>query len=114
MTSKFLEETNKDFKEFMEATPVNPPREIQERVFALVRHDLNPNPWFIFSKLSFIHLVVGGITLSLCPQFGVRVFGEGLGVMRLFLPFGTYGCIALCGAFFVGASFVCVWHYSST
>ncbi len=24
--------------------------------------------------------------------------------MRFFLPFGTYGCVALCGAFFVGAT----------
>lgn len=104
MTSKFLEETNKDYREFMEAEPINPPREVREHIFSLVHRDLNPNPWLIFSKLSLIHLAMGLVTLSLCPQFGVRIFGEGLGVMRFFLPFGTYGCIALCGAFFVGAS----------
>ncbi len=104
MTSKFLEETNNDFQDFMEAESINPPRELQDKIFTRVHRDLNPNAWFIFSKLSLIHLTVGLVTLSLCPQFGVRIFGEGLGVMRFFLPFGTYGCISLCGAFFVGAS----------
>lgn len=104
MNSKFLEETNKEFQEFMEADPVAPPREISEKLLAFVRRELNPSPWLIFSKLSFIHLVVGVLTLSLCPQFGVRFLGEGPGVMRLFVPFGAYGCIALCGAFFVGMS----------
>lgn len=104
MNSKFLDETNKDFKEFVEADSTNPPRELKENIFSLVHRDLNPNPWFIFSKLSLIHLTVGLLTLSLCPQFGIRFFGEGLGVMRFFLHFGAYGCIALCGAFFVGTS----------
>lgn len=104
MNSKFLEETNKEFQEFMEADSIAPPMEVSEKILVFVHRELNPNPWFIFSKLSFIHLAVGVLTLSLCPQFGVRFFGEGLGLMRLFIPFGTYGCITLCGAFFVGMS----------
>ncbi|MBK9294165.1 MAG: hypothetical protein IPM57_06920 [Oligoflexia bacterium] len=105
MTSKFLEETNNDFKEFTEIEPIRPPQKITEQLFIFVHRDLNPNPWYIFSKLSLIHFVVGIVTLSFCPQFGVRFFGEGIGVMRFFLQFGTYGCMVLCGAFFVGSSF---------
>lgn len=104
MTSKFLEETNSEFREFMEATPIPPPRNVQEKIFALVHQDLNPSAWFVFSKMALIHLLSGLITLSLCPQFGFRIFGEGLGIMKVFLPLGAYGCIALCGAFFVGIS----------
>lgn len=104
MTSKFVDETNQDFKEFMNAEIANPPQELQDQIFAFVYRDLNPSPWAIFSKLSLNHLVVGIVTLSLCPQFGVRLIGEGMGIMRFFLPFGSYGCTALCGAFFVGAS----------
>ncbi len=104
MKSKFLEETNREFREFIEVEPSPPPASLEEEIFSMVHRDLNPNPWLIFSKLSFVHFFVGLFTLSLCPQFGLRIFGEGLGLMKYFLAFGTYGCTALCGAFFVGTS----------
>lgn len=104
MSSKFLEETNKEFKDFSESDPVSPPKQVTDQILSMVHRDLNPNAWLIFAKLSLIHFGAGIITLSLCPQFGVRLFGEGPGLMKFFLNFGTYGCIALCGAFFVGVS----------
>lgn len=104
MTSKFIEEMNKDYQEFMDSKEVNPPQRIRDHIFSVVHRDLNPNPWQIFAKLSLIHFFVGVVTLSLCPQFGVRVFGDGMGLMRFFTSLGTYGCMAACGAFFVGTS----------
>jgi len=104
MVSKFLDETNKEFKEFMEISSDRPSQEVESKILNFVRNSLNPSPWVVFSKLSLIHFVVGLLTLGLCPQFDLRFFGEGLGVMKFFTPFGTYGCIALCGAFFIGTS----------
>lgn len=104
MTSKYLEETNKEFQEFLEASPVAPPKELSDKILAMVYRDLNPNPWSIFAKISLIHFAVGIITLSLCPQFGIRIFGQGLGLIHFFIMLGTYGCIVVCGAFFVGTS----------
>jgi hypothetical protein len=104
MKSKFLDETNKDFKEFMDSAEDAPPQDIKNKIFSLVHQDLNPNPWMIFTKVSFTHLLVGLLTLSICPQFGFKFFGEGLGLMKLFLRFGEYGCTILCGSFFVGTS----------
>lgn len=99
-----LDEINSDFNEFMDSAPKAPPYDLKKKIFFQVHQDLNPNAWFIFSKISLIHLLVGFVTLSLCPQFGLRVFGEGLGFMKLFISLGTYGCAAICGAFFVGSS----------
>lgn len=104
MASKFIEEMNRDYQEFMASSDVKPPEKLRDSIFSVVHRDLNPNPWQIFAKISLIHFFVGVVTLSLCPQFGVRVFGEGMGLMHLFTAFGTYGCMAACGAFFVGSS----------
>ncbi len=104
MSSKFLDETNREFEEFSNGESAQVPLAVTERIFKRVHDDLNPNSFRVFGRISLVHLVAAVLTLSLCPQFGVRLFGGGLGLMRLFLPFGTYGCTALCGAFFVGTS----------
>lgn len=104
MKSPFLEETHRDFKEFIEGPALAPPKTIREQLFQMVERELNPSSWLIFGKMTLIHFLTSLFTLSICPQFGLRVFGEGLGIMRWFLKLGTYGCSALCGALFVGAS----------
>ena len=104
MDSKFIEEMNRDYQEFMTSSEVRAPEKLRDNILSVVHRDLHPNAWQIFSKISLIHFFVGVVTLSLCPQFGVRIFGEGMGLMRLFASFGTYGCMAACGAFFVGTS----------
>lgn len=101
---KFFEETNKEFQEFMKEPSEAPPKTLTEKIFSNVHQNLNPSSISVFSKLSLVHFIVGALTLSLCPQFGIRLFGEGLGIMKFFLPLGAYGCIAVCGAFFVGTS----------
>lgn len=101
----FIKETNKEFQEFLSESSERPPKILEEKVFNIVHKELNPGSWNVFSKISFIHMIAGLITLSLCPQFGFRLFGEGPGLMSYFLIFGIYGCTALCGAFFIGTSF---------
>ncbi len=107
MKTKFLEETNAEFKEFVESLnqrDSGPSRSSKEKIFQMVHEDLNPNSWLIFSKISMIHFFVGMLTLAFCPQFGLKYFGEGTGLMSYFMGFGTYACMALCGGFFVGSS----------
>ncbi|MBC7690869.1 MAG: hypothetical protein H7222_03815 [Methylotenera sp.] len=93
-----------EFEAFLKTEAVSVPATLSESIFFRIEKNLNPNPWLIFSKLAGIHLGVGALTLSICPQFGVRFFGSGLGVVKLFFHLGTYGCMMACGAFFVGAS----------
>ena len=93
-----------DSVEFRNTQPVNPPQILSEQIFSRVRRDLNPSIWKVFSKLSLIHFFTALATLSICPQFGVRLLGEGVGLMTYFMQFGAYGCMLACGSFFVGSS----------
>lgn len=110
MTNEFLSETNREYREFMNSESgaseksAKVPEALTRAIFAEVRRDLEPGVARIFGKMTLIHFLSAVVTLSLCPQFGVRLVGEGMGVMQYFMALGEYGCIAACGAFFVGTS----------
>lgn len=93
-----------DFLDFKNGEPVAPPLHLTEKIIGQVHSDLNPNPWKVFSKLSLIHFIVGLVTLSICPQFGFRIFGTGAGLMGAFMALGPYACGLACGSFFLGSS----------
>jgi hypothetical protein len=93
-----------DFEEFKNATPIAPPKEVSEKILSIVGKDLKAIPWKVFSRLSLIHLFSALFTLSICPQFGFRLFGDGMGLMGHFMSLGHYGCMIACGFFFVGMS----------
>lgn len=93
-----------DFEEFKNSPSITPPRGISEKILDTVEKDLKATPWKVFSKLSLIHLASALFTLSICPQFGFRLFGDGMGLMGHFMHLGPYGCMMACGFFFVGMS----------
>lgn len=95
---------NHDYQDFLKGAGSRPPQKITEQIFASVRTDLNPNAYWLFAKLLMIHTVTAVATLSVCPQFGFRILGEGMGLMHVFMAFGTYGCFVACGSFFMGTS----------
>lgn len=100
LTSK---EWANEFQNFASAEEVAPPRKLSSQILTKVRTDLNPSSWFVFSKLAFIHLVVGTLTLLACPQLGINIL-PGHGLMAVFMKLGETGCTAACGAFFLGTS----------
>ena len=100
MNKKFEEE----FKDFISVEGIEPPKHISDSILARVRMDLNPPVIKVFSKLIVIHSLTAAVTLSICPQFGFRIFGEGMGLMHVFMNLGPYGCMLACGAFFTGLS----------
>lgn len=93
-----------DFKDFMFSESVLPPKVLSEKIYKIVESDLNPSSWKVFSKLTFIHFISAALTLSVCPQFGFRLFGDGVGLMGHFMHLGHIGCMIACGVFFLGAS----------
>ncbi len=94
----------KEFEEFKNAESMSPPLGISEQILTRVRTDLHPSAWKVFAKLSTIHFITALVTLSICPQFGFRLFGEGMGLMGYFMHFGEVGCTIACGSFFLGSS----------
>jgi hypothetical protein len=93
-----------DFDEFKNSDSIRPPDPLSKRILERVRHDLNPSGWKVFSKLSLIHFFTAAFTLSICPQFGFRLFGDGMGLMGYFMRLGDYGCMVACGSIFLGSS----------
>ncbi len=93
-----------EFDEFEKLAPITPPRAVSEQIIARVRAELDPSTWQVFAKLSLIHLGTALLTLSICPQFGFRLFGEGMGLMGYFMSFGDLACAATCGFFFLSSS----------
>ena len=93
-----------EFDQFIASNEEFPPPAISERILVEVRKDLNPSPFVVFSKLVAIHSLTALVTLSVCPQFGFRILGDGMGLMRIFMSLGRYGCLIACGAFFTGSS----------
>ncbi len=93
-----------EFEEFVKGAPVVPHPSAKLDLSSTVHRDLNPSPYVVFSKLLAIHFATAVLTLSICPQFGIRLLGDGMGLMHYFMSFGTYGCLVACGAFFTGTS----------
>lgn len=92
-----------DFEEFCSSYEAPPP-ELRERVMKRVRADLEPSQLRVFLTLLALHSAVSIGTLSLCPQFGFRLFGSGMGLMGFFMQFGGLACMGACGAIFLGFS----------
>lgn len=92
-----------EFIHFVEAKPVEPPRDLSREILLCIGKELNPDPWKVFSKASFIQVVTGFITLLFCPQFGYSLTGAH-GIMHLLMKFGDALCMFGCGSLFVGSS----------
>lgn len=91
-----------EYAEFRSAhASVPAPSALLERV----HRDLNPSLTHLLTKISLIHIVSALVTLSVCPQFGFRLIGEGHGLMHYFMALGSAGCPLACGVFFLGTSF---------
>lgn len=97
-----MKNLQQDFKAFAEADHAPPP-ELSARILATAQHELNPSAMRVFLKVLAVHSLTSLWTLGLCPQFGFRLYGSGLGLMRYFMRFGgNTGCMVACGIIFVG------------
>ncbi len=95
-----------EFQDFQDGEEVRPPHQLSNRILSQVHRDLNPSAVSVFSKLLLIHLGVAVFTLSICPQLGFRLLGEGMGLMHYFMSLGHYGCMMACGSFFLSTSMI--------
>ncbi|MBL7714562.1 MAG: hypothetical protein JNL01_03780 [Bdellovibrionales bacterium] len=93
----------KDFEEFRKSGQTPPPA-LSEAIRFRVDSDLNPSIARVFSKIALIHFFTALFTLSVCPQFGFKLFGSDPGLMHYFMALGETGCAIACGSFFVGTS----------
>lgn len=83
---------------------LKPTEKINQKILAEIKGRLNPSFQQIILKLFAIHLIVGIVTLSICPQMGVSTFHTKINLMDYFMYFGPTVCSLLCGMFFLFSS----------
>lgn len=94
----------KEFMEFMNSREVDPPQTLTESTLKVIHQKLNPSIPSVAAKILGLHAILSIVTLSLCSQFGVRLFSF-MDLMDSFMSVvGHQYCMALCGAFYIGAS----------
>jgi hypothetical protein len=95
------QEWRAEFSEFLNAPSLRPPPHLTDEILDFVRRDLNPNIKIVLAKLVGIHLIFGSLSLLVCSQFGM---GTETSMTHYFSRAGEYGCMAFCGALFLGTS----------
>lgn len=80
------------------------PNHINESILSHVHGKLSPKISHVILKLFSVHLLTAVVTLSVCPQFGFKLFKLPVNLMNSFMVFGMPACYFLCGLFFTATS----------
>ncbi len=89
-----------ELNEFISASGF-PPETLRKMVHEKISSILNPSSFIIFLKLVGIQIVVGTISLFVCPQFGFS-FSSYPGIFHELHHISPEACMLACGMFFVG------------
>ncbi len=93
-----------EFEHFASIAEDAPPTELSAQICGRIKYDLQPSELRVFSRLALVHTLAGSATLFICPQFGLGFTAHHAGLMAFFMKLGPVGCMAACGAFFLGTS----------
>lgn len=77
-----------------------------DQVLTTIKDDLYPGNFYVLTKFILIQFVAALMTLSICPQFGIGLFGGHHGVLHYVMSYGEIVCGLFCGSLFVGVSCV--------
>lgn len=99
-----MKDIKKDFKSFVDdAGNAAGSSFVLQKVQAEIAKS-RPRTSSVAMKLGAIHLVSSFMTLMACPQFGLRLFFQGDGLMDLFMKISPTFCQVFCGAFYLAAT----------
>ncbi len=92
-----------DFNDFKKSSGNTPPEKLSQSILNSVNSSLKPSNLSVSIKFLFTQLVVGILSLSVCPQFKFSLTSNEE-VFHLFhKTFGMYGCMFICGTIFIGS-----------
>lgn len=94
---------NRDFEDFLKTDTVVPSEHVHRRLQQVVLEEA-PRTTTTAMKLAGTHLAASIITLTACPQFGLRLFYDGHGLMHYFMDLGDAACWFLCGFFYLSVT----------
>ncbi len=76
------------------------PEKLTNQVLAYAAIELRPRATLI--KFYLLALTGAGVTLLICPQFGVGPWGGGHGIIHWVMKYGPAVCGAFCGMVYMG------------
>lgn len=82
------------------------PKNLTEKIHNDINGRLHPKLSHLIAKLFTTHALTAVITLSVCPQFGFKIFKLPVNLMNSFMFLGMPFCFFLCGLFFTATSIV--------
>lgn len=101
------------YKEFSSPPESTAPKITYDKTYADLNHLIQPPMSLVGTKLLTAHLFVSTITLSLCSQFGLKFLGLRFNLYDVFMVFGHEVCMTLCGALFLGTTYLLLpWVFS--
>lgn len=77
---------------------------VDEKILKTVHDRLHPKTGLLIGKVFLTHMITAVLTLSVCPQFGFKMFKLPINLMHTFMVFGLPICNFLCGLFFTATS----------
>ncbi len=80
------------------------PSSVNEKILKSVHEKLHPKISHLLGKVFLAHMISSVLTLSVCPQFGFKIFKLPINLMHTFMVFGMPICNFLCGLFFTTTS----------
>ena len=82
---------------------------LDDLILQTIKSKITPPLVPLVLKILCLHLSAAVISLSLCPQFGIKLFHFDINLMRSFMVFGLTLCHFFCGAFFSTLSTLVIW-----
>lgn len=82
------------------------PNALNEKILSEVHQRLHPSMIHVIGKVFLVHIITAVVTLSVCPQFGFKLFKLPINLMHSFMIFGLPICNFLCGLFFTATSVI--------
>ncbi|NOT78772.1 MAG: hypothetical protein HOP07_07175 [Bacteriovoracaceae bacterium] len=80
------------------------PSHLNHKILNSIHEKLHPKLSLLLGKVFLIHMLTAVITLSVCPQFGFKLFNFNINLMHSFMFFGLPICNLMCGLFFTATS----------
>lgn len=97
---------NDDFLNFVKTDHSLAPEELNNKIKSSIASKLKWEPTLLFTKLIFIHIIIGTLSLSICDQFGLDPFNTSFSLSNYFMHWGHTVCMVLCGALFLSFSII--------
>ncbi|MBU6152823.1 MAG: hypothetical protein KGP28_00845 [Bdellovibrionales bacterium] len=101
MTRRKLNREGSGYSEFLSGSEVVP-EGLHERVRAELEARMKPSFFRILFSILKAQIILGALTLLVCPQFGIGPLGGGDGLMGWVESYGHLICGTYCGSIFVG------------